>query len=240
MFSSIANYITSRKHFFSTNPLSTWCHLPLCFKCNFWIFKKFIHNFHLNWAAYFFGGRMKVNPKYFGAHGIFLAPHGLQLNFSWNVDLEIYIVYNQASRGDASPHVQLLWSITKHNDGIYHTWMDDIENGTNVFVASALQDYFSTMTTSWKVKNECWIVLHIMLTLQLQMLFSKHDNNHCAMLYKHWYICMVLVLRNKYLLRLSKLTKSWWWKYVLSFWKTPMARFWKLSNYLMICQKIKS
>jgi len=31
---------------------------------------------------------------------------------------------------------------------IDHTWMDDIEIGTNVFVASAWQDYLSTMTTS--------------------------------------------------------------------------------------------
>jgi hypothetical protein len=27
-----------------------------------------------------------------------------------------------------------------------------------------------------------------MSTTQLQMLFNKHDNNHCAMLYKHWYM----------------------------------------------------
>jgi hypothetical protein len=27
-----------------------------------------------------------------------------------------------------------------------------------------------------------------MSTTQLQMLFSKRDNNHCAMLYKHWYM----------------------------------------------------
>ncbi len=27
-----------------------------------------------------------------------------------------------------------------------------------------------------------------MSTTQLQMLFSKHDNNHCAMFYKHWYM----------------------------------------------------
>jgi hypothetical protein len=37
-------------------------------------------------------------------------------NSSQNVDLEIYIVYNQTFLGDVS-HVQLLWSITKHNDG---------------------------------------------------------------------------------------------------------------------------
>ncbi len=29
----------------------------------FWIFEKFIHNFQVNWATYFFGGQMKVNPK---------------------------------------------------------------------------------------------------------------------------------------------------------------------------------
>jgi hypothetical protein len=40
----------------------------------FWIFKNFIHNFQLNWATYLFGGWMKVNPKYFGVHGIFLTP----------------------------------------------------------------------------------------------------------------------------------------------------------------------
>jgi hypothetical protein len=31
---------------------------------------------------------------------------------------------------------------------IDHTLMDDIEIGTNVFVVSAHQDYFSTMITS--------------------------------------------------------------------------------------------
>ncbi len=59
---------------------------------------------------------MKTYPKYFATHRMFLAPHGLQLNFSQNVDLEIYIVYSQAFMGDVS-HVQLLWSITKHSDG---------------------------------------------------------------------------------------------------------------------------
>jgi hypothetical protein len=55
-------------------------------------------------------------------------------------------------------------------------------------------------------KNECWALLHTMATPQLQVLLRKDDNNHCAMLYKHWYICMVLILRNKYLLRFSKPT----------------------------------
>jgi len=63
---------------------------------------------------------------------------------------------------------------------IDHTWMDDIEIETNVFVASAQRDCFSTI-------NECWAFLHIMSTPQLQVLLSKHDNNHCAMFYKHWY-----------------------------------------------------
>jgi hypothetical protein len=59
---------------------------------------------------------MKAYPKYFVAHGMFKHPHGLQLNSSQNVDLEIYIVYSQTFLGDVS-HVQLLWSITKHSDG---------------------------------------------------------------------------------------------------------------------------
>jgi hypothetical protein len=84
--------------------------------------------------------------------------------------------------------------------------MDDIEIEINVFVANAHQDYLLTMTYKLKAKNECWALLHTMLTLQLQVLLNKHDNNHRAMLYKHWYICMVLVLINKYLLRLSKPT----------------------------------
>jgi hypothetical protein len=34
-------------------------------------------------------------------------------------------------------------------------------------------------------KNKCWALLHTMSTPQLQVLLSKHDNNHYAMLYKH-------------------------------------------------------
>jgi hypothetical protein len=113
--------------------------------------------------------------------------------------------------------------------------MDDIEIGINVFVASAHQDYDYKLTT----RNKCWTILHIMSTLQLQMLFRKHDNNHCAMHYKHWYICMVLVLKNIYLLRLSKPTKSQWWNYVLFLSKTAIARFWKLSSYLIIFKNIQ-
>jgi hypothetical protein len=59
---------------------------------------------------------MKAYPKYFAAHGMFLAHHGLQLNASQYVDLEIYVIYSQAFLGDLS-HVQLLWLITKHSDG---------------------------------------------------------------------------------------------------------------------------
>jgi hypothetical protein len=70
---------------------------------------------------------------------------------------------------------------------IDHTWMDDIEIGTNVFIANAQQDCFSTTTTNSKAKNKCWAILLTMSTPQLQVLLSKHDNNHCAMLYKHWY-----------------------------------------------------
>jgi hypothetical protein len=59
--------------YFSANPPLTWCHFLLCFDCKFLnIFKK-IHNCQVNWVAYSFGGQMKANPNYFGAHGIFLA-----------------------------------------------------------------------------------------------------------------------------------------------------------------------
>jgi len=37
-------------------------------------------------------------------------------------------------------------------------------------------------------KTECWALLHTMSTPQLQVLLNKHDNNHCAILYKHYYV----------------------------------------------------
>jgi hypothetical protein len=113
--------------------------------------------------------------------------------------------------------------------------MDDIEIGTNVFIASAWQDCLSTIITNWKAKNECWAFLHTMSTPQLQMLLNKHDNNHCHAL--QTLVCMVLVFLNKYLLRLSKLTTAQWWKYVSFLWMIQMVKFWKLSSELMIYHK---
>ncbi len=128
-------------------------------------FEKFIHKCQVNWIAYFFGGQMKENPNY-------------------------YIVYSQASQGGVwTKKVPCSITLVNHKTQwwmIHHTWMDDIEIGTNVFVASAWQDCFLIIATNWKAKNECWALLHTMSTPQLQVLLSKHDNNHCAMLYKHW------------------------------------------------------
>jgi len=52
---------------------------------------------------------------------------------------------------------------------IDHTWMDDIEIGTNVFVANAHQDYLLTMTTSWRQKRN----------LEQSYILCRHLNCKC-------------------------------------------------------------
>jgi hypothetical protein len=119
---------------------------------------------------------------------------------------------------------------------INYTLMDDIEIGTNVFIASAHQDYFSTMTTSWRQKMnvEQSYILCPQLNCKCYLVNMTTTIMPCSI---NIGICMVLVLRNKYLLSLSKPTKSWRWKYALFLWKTPTTRYWNLTSYLMICQK---
>jgi hypothetical protein len=70
---------------------------------------------------------------------------------------------------------------------IDRTWMDDIELGLMSLLQVHIRIVFRLQLQVERQKNECWAFLHTMSTPQLQVLLSKHDNNHCVMLYKHWY-----------------------------------------------------
>ncbi len=126
-------------------------------------------------------------------------------------------------------HVQLYWSITKHNDEwqITHRWMTfRLGLMISLQVESTIVFRLQLQVEKQKINVGHSYILCQHLNY---VLFSKHDNNHCDLLYKHWW-CMLLGLRNKSLLRLLKPTKSQWWKYLPSLWKTPIVRFWKLSS----------
>jgi hypothetical protein len=120
---------------------------------------------------------------------------------------------------------------------IYPTWLDDIEIGRNVFVASAHQDYLLTMITSWRQKTNVEQSYILCQHLNCKMLLNKDENNHCAMLYKHWYICMVLVFKKQMFIKIIKSKKVIMMKICYFYLKDPTTIFWKLSSYLSICQK---
>jgi hypothetical protein len=86
----------------------------------FWIFKYIMHNCQVNWVAYSLGGQMKANSNYFGAHGIFFSTH-MVYNSILVETLTLKITHSTIKPPRVvcqlrKSHVQLFWSITKHND----------------------------------------------------------------------------------------------------------------------------
>jgi len=126
-------------------------------------------------------------------------------------------------------HIQLFWLITKHSDAwqITHGWMT-----LRLGLMSLLQ-------------------VHGMIIFQLQLQVERQKMNvgHSYILCQHlnckcYFVNITTTIVPcstnigmhgssfflKQLLRFSKRTKPQWWKYVPSLWKTPIVRFWKLSN----------